>query len=405
MKRTQPSESKTQVPPYQPERITIWGFYGGTFLYWGALYVYSPILSVYAESLGASFTMVGMVVGAYGFVQMLLRIPLGIWSDRLGRRVPFLYAGHFFNLVGCLGLAMAPAAMYLVVFRGVLGISAATWVAFTVLHASYFPSDQTPRAMGIVLAISGISLIVVNLLGGQIAETWGMAATFYVGAGLAVMGLAATVAIKEQPMNQKPPMLRQIWRAMTHRTLVITASITALNHYAFWAATFTFIPLYADDLGASKFALGVIGVIALAPYTLTALVSHRFAQRLGENRTVFMGLLVMAVMTFVVPLIDNVPLLAISQGVSGFGRGIVYPLLMGLSIRQISGEDRATAMGVFQAVYAIGMFSGPMTAGAVADAVGLNGAFIVSGAISVIAALAALVLLDGKPTQSTATSV
>ena len=96
MKKTTPSESarKTQGPPYQPERMAIWAFYGGTFLYWGALYVYSPILSVYAQSLGASFTTIGMVVGAYGFVQMLLRIPLGIWSDRLGRRLPFLYAGH-----------------------------------------------------------------------------------------------------------------------------------------------------------------------------------------------------------------------------------------------------------------------------------------------------------------------
>ena len=42
------------------------------FLYWGALYVYATILSVYAASLGASFTTVGMVVGAYGFVQVFL---------------------------------------------------------------------------------------------------------------------------------------------------------------------------------------------------------------------------------------------------------------------------------------------------------------------------------------------
>ena len=101
----------------------------------------------------------------------------------------------------------------------------------------------------------------------------------------------------------------------------------------------------------------------------------------------------MAVTMLIVPLINNIPLLAVAQGVSGFGRGLVYPLLMGLSIREISGEDRATAMGVFQAVYAIGMFLGPTTAGAVADAVGLSGAFIVAGTVSLIAAAAALTLL------------
>ena len=376
-----------------PEKRTIRAYYVGMFLYWGALYVYSPILSVYAQSLGASFTTVGVVVGAYGFVQMWLRIPLGIWSDRLGRRLPFLYAGHFFNLVGCLGLAMAPTPMYLVIFRGVLGISAATWVAFTVLFASYFPANQSPKAMGIITAINGISLITVNGFGGQIAQMWGMGATFYAGAVLAAIGLIATVPIKEHRTHREPPTFRQIWRIITHPALMLVASITALNHYAFWATTFGFVPVYAADLGASKLTLGIIGVAALVPYTLTAPMNHRFAARLGENRAVFIGILVMAVTMFVVPLINNIPLLAISQGASGFGRGLVYPLLMGLSIREISGEDRATAMGVYQAVYAIGMFLGPTTAGAVADAVGLSGAFIIAGTVSVIAAAAALTLL------------
>ena len=382
-----------QTSPDLPDRTTIRAYYASMFLYWGALYIYSPILSVYAQSLGASFTTVGLVVGAYGFVQMWLRIPLGIWSDRLGRRLPFLYAGHFFNLVGCLGLAMAPTPMYLVVFRGVLGISAATWVAFTVLFASYFPPNQSPRAMGVVTAINGISLIAVNGLGGQIAQMWGMGTTFYAGAVLAAIGLIATVPIKEHRTHREPPTFRQIWRIITHPALMLVASITALNHYAFWATTFGFVPVYAADLGASKLTLGIIGVAALVPYTLTALMNHRFAARLGENRAVFVGILVMAVTMFVVPLINNIPLLAISQGASGFGRGLVYPLLMGLSIREISGEDRATAMGVYQAVYAIGMFLGPTTAGAVADAVGLSGAFIIAGAVSAIAAVAALILL------------
>ena len=395
MKTRSNSESarRTHLFPGRPERTTLWAYYVGTFLYWAALYVYSPILSVYAESLGASFTMVGLVVGAYGFVQMLLRIPLGISSDRLGRRKPFLFAGHFFNLVGCLGLGLAPTAIYLVVFRGVLGISAATWVAFTVLYASYFPPDQTPKAMGGVTAINGISLIIVNVLGGEIAEVRGMRATFYAGAGFAVLGLVATMPIKEHRVHRKPLTLSGILRVMSRPTLLITGAITALTQYAFWATTYSFIPLYAYKLGASKFALGIIGMIALVPYTFAALANHRFADYLGESRAVFIGMLMMAAMAFVVPMIAHVPLLAISQGVNGFGRGMVQPLLMGLSIRETPSEDRATAMGVYQAIYAIGMFTGPITAGAIADTFALSGAFIIAGTISVVAALAALILL------------
>ena len=368
------------------------------FLYWGALYVYSPILSVYAASLGASFTTVGVVVGAYGFVQMLLRIPVGIWSDRLGRRLPFLYAGHFFNLLGCLGLAFAPNATFLVLARGVFGISASTWVGFTVLYASYLPPNETPKAMGVVSAINGISLTVFIGLGGQIAEIWGMESTFYVGAILAVFGIISTAPIKEPRAIRKSLTVRQIRSVMIHRTVITTALISALNQYAIWATTFGFIPLYADGLGASKSALGVIGVIALLPYTLASFINHRVADRLGENRALFVGILIMATMAFVVPLITNLPLLAITQGISGIGRGMTYPLLMGLSIRQIPDHDRATAMGVFQATYAIGMFLGPMTCGALSDVFGLSGAFVVAGVISSVAALVALILL--KPPAS-----
>ena len=286
-------------------KLSIWAFYLAMFLYWGALYVYSPILSVYAASLGASFTTVGVIVGAYGFVQMLLRIPVGIWSDRLGRRLPFLYAGHFFNLLGCLGLALAPNPAYLVLARGVFGISASTWVGFTVLYASYFPPNEAPKAMGVVSAINGISLTVFIGLGGQIAEIWGMESTFYVGAILAILGIVTTSPVKEQRVTRRSLTVRQIRSVMTHPIVITTALISALNQYVIWATTFGFVPLYADGLGASKSALGIIGVIALLPYTLASLVNHRVADRLGENRALFVGILIMAAMAFVVPLINK----------------------------------------------------------------------------------------------------
>jgi len=63
-----------------------------------SLYAYVPILSPYAESLGASYKMVGMIIGSYGFTQMLLRIPLGIISDKMGNRKLFIISGIAFFL-------------------------------------------------------------------------------------------------------------------------------------------------------------------------------------------------------------------------------------------------------------------------------------------------------------------
>ena len=57
-----------------------------TSLFWFSMYTYVPVLTSYIESLGASHKMAGAIIGSYGFVQMILRIPLGILSDRMHKK-------------------------------------------------------------------------------------------------------------------------------------------------------------------------------------------------------------------------------------------------------------------------------------------------------------------------------
>ena len=86
-----------------------------------------------------------------------------------------------------------------------------------------------------------------------------------------------------------------------------------------------------------------------------------------------------------IPFINHVPLLIASRVLYGLGSGISFPIMMGLSIKRIDREQRASAMGVFQAVYALGMFAGPALSGAIADALGISGMFYTLGALCLVA--------------------
>ncbi|HET7769654.1 MAG TPA: MFS transporter, partial [Chloroflexota bacterium] len=68
-------------------------FQAGNFLFWVSLYFYVPILPVYAQGMGASLSIVGVMLSAYGVMQLLLRIPTGLASDALGSRKPFVVLG------------------------------------------------------------------------------------------------------------------------------------------------------------------------------------------------------------------------------------------------------------------------------------------------------------------------
>ena len=92
--------------------------------FWGALYLYVPILTPYAEGVGASMSMLGLIVSSYGFSQLVLRIPVGIWSDRIGKRKPFIVAADIAAMVAGLGLALSERATGILASRTMSGVAA-----------------------------------------------------------------------------------------------------------------------------------------------------------------------------------------------------------------------------------------------------------------------------------------
>ena len=136
------------LPSSQRRSVVI--FCMTTFFFWIALYLYVPILPVYAQSLGASLSMVGIVVASYSLPQVLLRIPLGIWFDALGRRKPLVTGGIAMAFLGALGLGLAPNVWVLALGRAFTGVGGAAWVAFIAFFAAYYPRQESGRAISIM---------------------------------------------------------------------------------------------------------------------------------------------------------------------------------------------------------------------------------------------------------------
>ena len=95
-------------------------------------------------------------------------------------------------------------------------------------------------------------------------------------------------------------------------------------------------------------------------------------KRVGARRLAALGFVLLAVGIAGLALAPTLPLLLVVQFCAGLSQGISYPVLMGLSIQFVAQDRRATAMGLHQAVYAVGMFAGPWLSGALADAIGIQ---------------------------------
>ncbi len=373
------------------------GFIVAVVCFWASLYVYVPTLAVFAGSVGASLSVVGFIVGSYGFVQFLLRIPVGYLSDRIGKRVPFIIAGLAANTIGAAGMALVATPWMLVFWRGVHGIGAASYVTSAVYFAAFFRPENATRATGLMIALTSGTQVVVSLLGGKLADSFGVTSTFWAAAVFGVVGVVAMVAAGERPLPAHRPMsLRRFGRVMSVRQLLVISGLAAINQYLTFALGLGFVPILADRLGASSTDLGILTTIGFSSFAIAAIIAAGLAARTGERNLVVAGSVIAAVAALALPLVQTVFQIYAVQAIGGLGKGVVFPVLMGLAIKSVPEDERASAMGVFQAVYAIGMFAGPATAGAIAEAIGLSGLFVFVGCLALAGALVAAVALSDR---------
>jgi predicted MFS family arabinose efflux permease len=384
-----------------PRRRLILLVGGAAFFYWAAIYLYAPILPVYAQRMGASLSMVGIIVGAYALPQVLLRIPLGFWSDILGKRKPIVIGGVLMILIGSLGLVLAPSTWFIALSRFVVGIGAAIWVDFSVYFISFYPENKTSWAVGVLNFLTNAALLVATLGGGIITDAWGARYAFF---GAIALGLVSLVALLFSPEAkvEKPQSIHwgSLKQVATRPLLIVVSIMGILVFFAQFTGVWGFISVYGAKLGATNTQLSLLSMLSIASSMVLSLSTFTIVKRLGYSYTIILASIVMSVTLIIVPFVHNLYMLDVVQLINGAGKGVLTTVLMSLCIYSIAPQQRATAMGLYQATYAIGMLVGPIISGVIADSYGLTTIFYLSGClILIVAAMAFLRVLPRLNTE------
>jgi MFS family permease len=374
----------------------------GAFLLWMSVYTYPSFLPAYVKAdLGATSVFVGMVVGSYGFTQMLLRIPLGVLSDVLRRRKPFLVGGMVASLLSAAGLAVVKTPAGALIFRGLAGVAVSTWVAHIALYSQCFDPSETADAMGRLSAAQYGSQMVAMLLGGLMAQHVSTAAAFALGALAAVAGFVVVAGVPETPIESAPS-ARVLLCVVGDRALLVSALLATVFQFAAWGTVLGFTANWASEvvgLGAS--ALGLLSAALQLTNAVLSRFSGPIARKFGERRALATGFIACAAASALFAFSYSAPLLFASQMLFGAGMGLLLPITVSGSVQNIEPERRGAAAGFYQSVYGAGMFLGPVVAGGIVKAFGYRANFFsMAGILALGAALTALWRLTG-PRSST----
>lgn len=370
-----------------------------TMLYWFSFYIYVPFLSPYIKEMGASNKFIGIIIGSYGFTQMLLRIPLGILSDKLQKRKVFVILGVLIGTLSTIGFRVTSDPVWALFFRSMAGCAASFWVTYTILFSNYFKQSETSKPIGIISFFMSGGQMSAMLIGGYLAEIYNPGFAFLIGGIMGMVGIILSFSVIEKKFEKKPVKVVKLLKVGREYNVLVPSVFAILAQLITFSTTLGFTPVYAETIGATESQLGILTLL----YSLSAAVASLntgtlIVPKIGRKNTVISGFVIMAVFTFLTPFINNINLLYVSQIFVGLGRGPVFTVLMALSIQLVKNQKRGSAMGFFQSIYSVGMFTGPVLFGFISDMFGMAKGFYSIGVISLIPAVAAFFFL--KPLVS-----
>jgi len=351
------------------------------FLYWIALYLYVPTLPTYVASKTDNLALVGVVLSMYGLWQALVRLPVGIAADWVGRRKPFIIVGFGLAALGAWLMGTAQEVNGLLVGRAVTGLAAGTWVPLVVLFSSLFPPEEAVRASSLLTLVGSVGRLLATSLTGSLNELGGYPLAFFGAAGAAILAILIILPSREKVRPPKTPSVRQIGRLIARRDVLLPSLLSVVAQYANFGATFGFIPILAKSLGATGVELSILASIHMGVSTVGNLTATIAAKRIGARRIVILAFLLLCGAIAGASVAPSVYVLFAVQFCIGLAMGTVYPVLMGLSIRYVDDSERTTAMGLHQAIYAIGMFGGPAASGVIANALGIRPMFLLTAVV------------------------
>jgi DHA1 family tetracycline resistance protein-like MFS transporter len=146
-----------------------------------------PLLPFYAETFGASDTVIGLLVASYAAAQLIGAPLLGRFSDRWGRR-PVLLISLIGTLIGFLLLGFAQTLVVLFFARILDGLTGGNISVAQAYISDITDEENRAKGLGLVGAAFGLGFIFGPAAGGLLSQ-YGYAVPALVASGLVAINI------------------------------------------------------------------------------------------------------------------------------------------------------------------------------------------------------------------------
>ncbi|MGC3975097.1 MAG: MFS transporter [Nitrospira sp.] len=368
----------------------------GVFCFISYNLVRMPVLSLFAESLGAGPERIGLIVSVSTITGVLLKLPSGALSDIYGRKMLLRIGVVAFGLPPFLYPFISDLNA-LTALRFVHGLATAIFAPSALATVADLYKERRGAAMGTYTACTQSGSLLGPFLGGWLAHAAGFPAAF-VTAG--VFGCIAILIFFSLHLDEPPPRVREKGLAPViaemgkgflavarNRKVLITSSTDAAKMIAN-GALMAFLPLYGLSVGLNAGEVGLMFSVQAVTSFLSKPVMGRISDRVGRQPLIVLGLVICAATFISIPHVGSFAVLLMLSSGFGFGEAVVSSSSAALVADSSEFKRLGAGMGMQGTVMDIGHASGPLLAGFLIAHASYQGAFAVIAGIQILAAVA-----------------
>jgi MFS family permease len=361
----------------------------GVFAILSSTMAKNPVLNPFAKSLRTPESLLGLVASASTVPGILISLPAGWLSDKIGRRKLLLFSGVIFASAPFVYLFVT-CWWQLALARFYHGFATAIFVPVAnALIAELFPKRRGER-ISIFSSATIVGRAAAPFLGGYILSVtnYGFHELYFAVGIAGVTALILLVILVGKPSVSRVHsevvssmnfglIIREWGKVAKNKMIAIVSMVEATQYYAFGAVEF-FLVGYLKEVVALNAAL--IGVIAGAQLVIIPVLKPfmgRLSDIVGREKPIIAGCVISGLSLLAVTLTREFPLLLAISVAYGSGFSLVTastpPFVADLTGKDIYG----TAMGFLSTIMDVGQTLGPIVTGVIiASKFGYSGGFM-----------------------------
>ncbi len=353
------------------------------------LFMILPIFAIYGTQLiGYSPVWLGLAIGAYGLTQALLQIPMGILSDKFGRK-PIILIGLVVFLIGSVIAALSDTIYGVVLGRAIQGMGAIA-SAILALAADLTREEQRPKVMATIGMFIGLSFTLAMVIGPIIANTLGLKGLFLSIAVLTVFAMLLIQFFVPQAIH-KAPLGDSVAQPNKLKNLLVNPQLSRLNIGVFilhMALTACFVTLPKQFVASGlalenhwQFYLPTLfgSFILMVPFMILAI------KKQCEKQMLTLAVLLLASALFLLwYLPSSLEWLILSVVLFFTAFNYLEASMPSLLSRLAPAGVKGSVMGIYSSSQFLGAFAGGIAGGFLAKNYGEQSIFLFMSALALV---------------------